>query len=469
LIGDHRGLALLEIVVFSVATAQHLGNTRRGQQGVVGCERRLLACIGLFAGGHRQIAEVGRQTFDIVDVETEVIEIDLGSEVAAPARQPRLLHRRLGAAIRGFHCRRLHGRSVGGPRLYRRGFHRGRIPGEPHRRAIDARPLATTSRPFDRRRLLRHRQMVCIEIRSRSPIGVFVVRFLRHEQRGLETGRRPFTDVERVIARIERCCSLWLRRKTRRRQFARGCQIEVESARDIVAGRGDLIEGKVERRVTRLQVNVDAARSGRRFGKQAFVRADLPAHDDDLVPVGVAVLSDLFVQALRGLEKGVLIAPNEEHFEQLELQVAAIRRCVERFLDQLGGLIVETVGHVEVGFGNGIGLVEVDDGLTRQRLVGRGRRRTFGLRHARGCSATRRLLRLRLSAARAFGLLLLDDNRFLGRLATHSGRRLTNLFLGDFGLERFPAARDVRGLFLAPAAHVPQCSQQQRCDAEPDP
>ena len=93
--------------------------------------------------------------------------------------------------------------------------------------------------------------------------------------------------------------------------------------------------------------------------------------------------------ALRGFQEGVLVAPHEKDFEQLELEVAPIRRGIERFLHELGGLIVKAVSNVEVGLGHGIGLVEVDDRLARQRLVGRRSGTLRPRRGARGARAAR--------------------------------------------------------------------------------
>ncbi len=122
--------------------------------------------------------------------------------------------------------------------------------------------------------------------------------------------------------------------------------------RGVDVGRRSVVECEIERRIAGLEIDVDAPTARRGFGEQPFVGADLAAHDHDLVPIRVVGLPDLAAQTLRGLQEGVLVAPHEEDFEQLELQVATIRRGLARLLHELGGLIVEAVGDVEIGFGD---------------------------------------------------------------------------------------------------------------------
>ena len=88
-------------------------------------------------------------------------------------------------------------------------------------------------------------------------------------------------------------------------------------------------------------------------------------------------------QLARGLQELLLVAPDEEHFEELELQVAPRGFTADGDADQIGGLVVQTVGHVEIGFGERITLIEVDrglaaDGLVARDMLGRGSRRPAG-------------------------------------------------------------------------------------------
>ena len=69
------------------------------------------------------------------------------------------------------------------------------------------------------------------------------------------------------------------------------------------------------------------------------------------------------------VEEQILVAPDEIDLEQLQLQIAARRLAIDRDLHQVGGLIVQAVGHVEVGFGERVLLVEANRRLAAQRVV----------------------------------------------------------------------------------------------------
>ncbi len=51
------------------------------------------------------------------------------------------------------------------------------------------------------------------------------------------------------------------------------------------------------------------------------------------------------------LQETILVAPDEEDLEQLQFEVAALRLALHGELHEVGGLVVKTIGHVEVGFG----------------------------------------------------------------------------------------------------------------------
>ena len=74
-------------------------------------------------------------------------------------------------------------------------------------------------------------------------------------------------------------------------------------------------------------------------------------------------------QLARGLQELLLVAPDEEHLEELELQIAARRLAADGNADEVSGLVVQTIGHVKVGLGERIALVEVDRRLAADRLV----------------------------------------------------------------------------------------------------
>ena len=105
-------------------------------------------------------------------------------------------------------------------------------------------------------------------------------------------------------------------------------------------------------------------------GEQRLVRANLFAHDDDLVPLaGGSPVAGRF-QALRGLQERVLVAPDEIDFKQLQAQIAPVRFALERNSHEVGCLIIQTVCHVKIGFGQRIALIEIDRTLARHRVVG---------------------------------------------------------------------------------------------------
>ena len=76
-------------------------------------------------------------------------------------------------------------------------------------------------------------------------------------------------------------------------------------------------------------------------------------------------------ELLRGLQEGVLVAPDEVDLEQLHAQIAPLGLALERDAHEIGGLIVQAVGHVEIGFGQRIALIEIYRALARHRVLGR--------------------------------------------------------------------------------------------------
>ena len=87
------------------------------------------------------------------------------------------------------------------------------------------------------------------------------------------------------------------------------------------------------------------------------------------------------------MQKLIFVAPHKEHFEQLELQIAALRFTSNGDAYQVGRLIVESVGHVKIGFRQRIALIERHRRVARDRIVNRDRprlhRRKFFVADAR--------------------------------------------------------------------------------------
>jgi hypothetical protein len=129
------------------------------------------------------------------------------------------------------------------------------------------------------------------------------------------------------------------------------------------------------------------------------------------------------------------VAPHEVDLAELRHQclVAGIR--LQRAVDQISGLVIETVGHVEVRFGKRIGLVEVDRRFAAERILERielaRRTRALGyFRHGR----FERLVLHRADAR----VLLHDDEGFVGsrRLQRFGRRQCTGRDL--VAVERLP-------------------------------
>ena len=82
--------------------------------------------------------------------------------------------------------------------------------------------------------------------------------------------------------------------------------------------------------------------------------SNLLPHDNDLVPVGTFATAHDRMQTLRGINEGVLITPDKIDFAQLCQKVLTFRFDLQRAVNEVRRLIVQTVGHMEVGFGKGI-------------------------------------------------------------------------------------------------------------------
>jgi hypothetical protein len=75
----------------------------------------------------------------------------------------------------------------------------------------------------------------------------------------------------------------------------------------------------------------------------------------------------------------VPVAPHDEHIEELQFQVATVGFTADGNTNQIGSLVVQAVGHVEISFSQRIALIQVDRGVTADRV--------FGSDVARGCGS----------------------------------------------------------------------------------
>ena len=319
---------------------QDLRDAGRRKHVVPATEHGLLASVGVVLGRGRQIAEVVGQAFDILEVETEVVEVDLRGQVAAVASgERRLLDGRRLRPERRLEGPRLRGCRAGARALDRRRLDRRRVGRWQVARIFERHlgPIIALTRPLDRRGLLRHGETVGEVGRRCLTIVVFRIEIL---ERRFETRGRALADLEHVVEISALRLSRSLRRNGLRcgprRRFRCRCsagrlEIEARESRlteiEIDGFFRRLVEREVERRVARLEVDVDLARSRGRLGEQPFVWANLLAHDHDLVPVGIGLLAELLAEVLGRAQERVLVPPNEEHFEELQLEVTAIRRA----------------------------------------------------------------------------------------------------------------------------------------------
>ena len=69
---------------------------------------------------------------------------------------------------------------------------------------------------------------------------------------------------------------------------------------------------------------------------------------------------DRAVQARRGVDERIAVTPDEVDFAELGQEVEPICLGLERAVNQVGCLVVETVCHVEIGLCHRVALVEID-------------------------------------------------------------------------------------------------------------
>ena len=105
--------------------------------------------------------------------------------------------------------------------------------------------------------------------------------------------------------------------------------------------------------------------------KQRVIAGYLLPHDDDLVPISRFSFTNRALQAASRVDKRVAVTPDKVDFAQLGQQVGTIRFKRQRAVDEVCGLVIETIGHMEISLGNRIGLVEIDRGFAAERVLQR--------------------------------------------------------------------------------------------------
>ena len=119
-----------------------------------------------------------------------------------------------------------------------------------------------------------------------------------------------------------------------------------------------VVQREVDEVLAALEIQVDRGRRREAsLVEQHVFRGKLLAHDDDLLPLARRGVIAHARQFARRLQELLLVAPHEEHLEQLQLQLATLRLALDRRLHKVGGLVIETIGHVEVGLGERVALL----------------------------------------------------------------------------------------------------------------
>ena len=193
-------------------------------------------------------------------------------------------------------------------------------------RPSDSRPCAQSRarRPLDRRRLLRHGEAVGRQVGRRAPALVVLVVAASSNSAASRPAavRAPMSSASPPKSRARRlrgrASAPAARRSSRGSDRDRRSAAAATSAAASSNARSSGESPASRSTSTRPGAVVASA-------EQALVGTNLPPHDDDLVPVRIVALTDVGAQRLRGLQEGVLVAPHEKDFEQLELEVAPIR------------------------------------------------------------------------------------------------------------------------------------------------
>ena len=123
--------------------------------------------------------------------------------------------------------------------------------------------------------------------------------------------------------------------------------LDPESCAEIHVERAGLIRFCVKGQVDCLRRTGSAG-----SGKELVVCGDLLPHDDDLVPVATSPSRNGGIddgQPHRRKRRG---CPKQSRFRRAWSADPMLRLDLQRAIDQIGRLVVKTVGHMEIGLGN---------------------------------------------------------------------------------------------------------------------
>ena len=105
--------------------------------------------------------------------------------------------------------------------------------------------------------------------------------------------------------------------------------------------------------------------------EQFVICSNLLPHDDDLVPIGALVTADRSFQTASRVNKRVGITPNEIDFAKLGQQILIFRLNFQSPVDQIGCLIIQAIGHMEIGLCDQIRLVKVNSSFATKGIFQR--------------------------------------------------------------------------------------------------
>ena len=102
-----------------------------------------------------------------------------------------------------------------------------------------------------------------------------------------------------------------------------------------------------------------------------MVSGYLLAHDDYLVPFRTIGFTDGGLQVGCRIDEGITIAPDEINLAELAHQRLVARVSFQCASNEVRRLIIKPVGHMEIGLGNRVGLIEIDGRLAAERVLQR--------------------------------------------------------------------------------------------------
>jgi len=127
-----------------------------------------------------------------------------------------------------------------------------------------------------------------------------------------------------------------------------------------------LFHATVEREIHRFRRG-----AGTDAREHLVIGRDLLTHDDNLVPFRIRITADHRTQSACSFDERVPVAPDEINFTKFREQILVLGINFKRAVDQISGLVIQAIGHVEVRFCRRICLIEIDRALALEGIVER--------------------------------------------------------------------------------------------------